>query len=161
MLLFYAGDRGTIKNYICIKKDTEHTHKHTTASSVSFYQVKSQDLCLRWPETWGSEALLSLPRSPNLFSECCLRVCVVNVQRCGWPSGIWSGSVSALGCGAADVRRCNNAILCVSLCWPILDLAEGEGNHSIMCVHTAAPKLLQSVLLQLEIEGVLRAKRPI
>lgn len=78
---------------------------------------------------------------------------VVNVQCCGWQSGIRSSSGSVLGCGAADVRRCNNAILCVSLCWPILDLAERGGNHSIMCLHSAAPKLLQSVLLQLEIEG--------
>lgn len=46
-----------------------------------------------------------------------------SVQRCGW-SGIRSGSVSVLECGAADVQRSNNAILCFSLGWPILGLAE-------------------------------------
>lgn len=59
-----------------------------------------------------------------------------SVQRCGW-SGIRSGSVSVLECGAADVQGSNNAILCFSLGWPILGLAEGEETHSIMCLLTA------------------------
>lgn len=75
----------------------------------------------------------------NPISRSCT-VCVLRVQRCGWQSGIRSGSVSVLECGAADVQSSNNAILCFSLGWPILGLAEWEESHSIMCVLTAGWK---------------------
>lgn len=92
------------------KKRYSMNGTHMTASSISFYQLKSQNVCLLWLLTWSSEALLPLPWSLHLFSECCLSVCVVNIQFWGWQSGIRS----VLGCGAADVRRRKNAILCDS-----------------------------------------------
>lgn len=105
---------------------------------LSFYQV-SEFMSAVALKTRQRSTVVSPPISKS-FIECCLHVCVGNVQCCGWQSGIRSGSVSVLGCGAADVRRCNNAILCVSLCWPILDLALAEWEGSLEpCFHNVSP----------------------
>lgn len=100
------------------KRDTEHIHHPMTSRvCIIMWHLKIYGLKCEAGKHWS-----------QFFRRFCLQVRVRNMKRCGWLSGIKSGSVSILGCGAADVRRCNNDILCVLLCWPILDLRERESD---------------------------------